>query len=688
MTDQLTTKSPGYQSKSEFAAKLILVALVYFASGRLGLMIPYVDSHITLIWLPSGIAVAALLRWGYFCWPGIFLGALATNFSIDTSPLLDSCIALGNTLAALLAARLLRRFEFHGALDRVYDILILVAASAIGMLVSASVGAASLVIFKVISVQQTGETWLSWWAGDFIGVLMAAPLLLNISRAELKRLWAQRVELLSWLSIMLAVSWHVFLFINVAGSHSQQLVFLLLPVVVWSAMRFGVMGSSLGVLIPALLAAVATSFGLGPFYTQGVQQGLLLLLLFFATLVLVDLMVSAMQASRKHAEEIARLDSDLSKELIQSLPGIFYMFDATGRFLMWNRQLESVLQLSGAEIARSNPLDFFEGSDRSLIAETIRKVFESGDAEADAVLAAKNGARMNYHFTGHRIERNGEHVLVGLGMDITGLLRIQRETEKLLRRHQALMKAATEGIHIMGVEGNVVEANDAFCSMLGYTQEEVAELSVFDWDAQLSREELQKRFKKLVGSSALVETVHRRKDGTLVNVEISSTGVEIDGLAYIVSLSRDISERMRIQKETERLLRRYQTLMKTALDGFRVMDIQGNVVEANDAFCRMLGYTPEEALKLNIADWDAQWTKEELQERLKAFVGKSGATFETVQRRKDGSLVDVEVSTTGVEIDGQPYFFASSRDITERKRIEQKTEVTDATPPGIDEICT
>jgi len=144
------------------------------------------------------------------------------------------------------------------------------------MLVSASIGVGSLAIYKVMTLQQAGSAWLSWWAGDFIGVLMAAPLLLNISRTELKKLWAQRLEFLAWFSILLAVIWHVFLFINVASSHSQQLVFLLLPLVVWSAMRFGVMGSSLGVLIPALIAAVATSFGLGPFYTSDASAGFVL----------------------------------------------------------------------------------------------------------------------------------------------------------------------------------------------------------------------------------------------------------------------------------------------------------------------------------------------------------------------------------------------------------------------------
>src|SRR5674476_31180 len=189
MADQLSTENPGYPGKYQIAVKLLFVALVYFVSGRMGLALPSVDSHITLIWLPTGIAVAALLRWGNVCWPGIFLGALATNYYIDSSPLLDLCIAMGNTLAQLLAALMLHRLEFHGTLDRPRDILFLVAAAALGMLVSASGGVISLLIFKVLPVQNSGLAWLSWWAGDIVGVLMIAPLLVNISIVQFKNVW-------------------------------------------------------------------------------------------------------------------------------------------------------------------------------------------------------------------------------------------------------------------------------------------------------------------------------------------------------------------------------------------------------------------------------------------------------------------------------------------------------------------
>src|SRR5512141_1279027 len=84
-------------------------------------------------------------------------------------------------------------------------------------------------------------------------------------------------------------------------------------------------------------------------------------------------------------------ESLLLKELIESLPGIFYMIDAQGRFMMWNRNIEQVLQQTSEEMAASHPLDFFEGEGRVNIESTIRQVFEAGEAGAEAELISKNG---------------------------------------------------------------------------------------------------------------------------------------------------------------------------------------------------------------------------------------------------------------------------------------------------------
>ena len=113
----------------------------------------------------------------------------------------------------------------------------------------------------------------------------------------------------------------------------------------------------------------------------------------------------------------------------------------------------------------------------------------------------------------------------------------------LARRNQMLMQSTFDGIHILDDQGNIIEANDAFCRHLGYTQAEILQLSAFVFEAKLTADELKANIKELLNSHAVFETMHRRKDGTLVDVELSISGVELDGWKCLFALSRDITER-------------------------------------------------------------------------------------------------------------------------------------------------
>jgi PAS domain S-box-containing protein len=116
---------------------------------------------------------------------------------------------------------------------------------------------------------------------------------------------------------------------------------------------------------------------------------------------------------------------------------------------------------------------------------------------------------------------------------------------------------------------------------------------------------------------------------------------------------------------------RYKTLMETSTDSIYVLDSKGNLQDANAAFLRRRGYTAAQAKELNVADWDAQWSREQLDERRRRLVGKS-AVFETRHRCKDGSIFDVEVSATSVQIGGEQLIFCVARDITERKQADEQ----------------
>ncbi len=361
------------------------------------------------------------------------------------------------------------------------------------------------------------------------------------------------------------------------------------------------------------------------------------------------------------------------KELIESLPGVFYMIDAQGRFLMWNHNLEQVLQRSPEELSSIHPLDLFEGEDKVNAEKVISHVFEAGEASVEAELIAKDGTKSPYHFTGRRVFRDGTPVLIGLGLDISEQRENVRVTNALLRRNQALMGSSMEGFQVMNLEGKVLEVNDAFCRMLGYTREEAMCLSVSDWNEQFSKEELRARFRALIGKSDTFETVHRCKDGSLLDVEICATGVEIDGEGFIFASSRDITERKKLQSVQQR----HKQVIETAMDGFWMTDIYGFLKEANEAYAKMSGYTIQELVGMHISQLDAIDKEEDINARIEKIMLQGYDRFETMHRRKDGRVIDIEVSVTFMREADR--FFVFCHNITRRKQAEQALRVAAAT---------
>lgn len=273
-------------------------------------------------------------------------------------------------------------------------------------------------------------------------------------------------------------------------------------------------------------------------------------------------------------------------------------------------------------------------------------------------------------------------LLVEMAMDVSYALdNLEREAkrkqveQKLSRnalRHQALMKTSFDGIHVMDDKGNVLEANNAFCKMLGYTQKEIMRLNVADWDMQWSAEELQVAFKDFVGKSGLIETVHRCKDGSLINVEISVSGVNLDGHNYFFGASRDITERKRTEKELLIAATAFE-----AQEGIVVTDSDNVILRVNKSFTRLTGYTAEDAIGqtprlLHSGMQDADFYKQMWQDltRNQSWHG------EVWNRRKNGEIYPEWLNISAVlNSEGQvTNYIGSFIDITERKAAEERVE--------------
>jgi PAS domain S-box-containing protein len=167
---------------------------------------------------------------------------------------------------------------------------------------------------------------------------------------------------------------------------------------------------------------------------------------------------------RKQAEEEVRREKEFSETMMDSMPGVFYHYDATGKFLRWNQNFEAVTGYSRDEIARMHPLDFFAGDDKRLVGERIGRVFDTGEGSVEADFVCKDGRAVPYYFTGRRVLFGGEPYLIGVGIDITE----RKRAEEALRQTQGDLARMSRVTALGELAASIAhEVNQPLASIIG-----------------------------------------------------------------------------------------------------------------------------------------------------------------------------------------------------------------------------
>lgn len=125
-------------------------------------------------------------------------------------------------------------------------------------------------------------------------------------------------------------------------------------------------------------------------------------------------------------------------------------------------------------------------------------------------------------------------------------------------------------------------------------------------------------------------------------------------------------------QELQRVNEKNYALLRNASDGIYILGVEGNLIECSDSFCKMLGYERDELIGMHVSRWDATYSPSEIRTNLKLRLAQKGRSqFETRHRRKDGKIIDVEISVYPLELEGHPVLFCSSRNISERKAKDE-----------------
>lgn len=338
----------------------------------------------------------------------------------------------------------------------------------------------------------------------------------------------------------------------------------------------------------------------------------------------------------------------------------------------WNKQSEKLFGWNRDEVIGRNFLEFLiPEENHEDILQSAEELFRTNTIHTVNEILTKDGDTIVCEWYSSILPtcKDGKQEVASLAIDITEKLAIEEARDKENLKYESLLKASADGIHIIDNEGRLIEYNESFCKMLGYSAEEMSNLSVKDWDLKWQPIKFVDDLPKNIEASPTFESLNRCKDGTIIAVEINAAIVEINNQPMLLCASRDITLRKKAQEE----LKKYETLMRASGDGIHVLDVEGNLVEANEAFCEMLGYTYEEALKLKVKDWDVHYSPEESISHIPQLIGTC-STFETLQKRKDGKIISVEINAVGVEIGNKPMLFCAARDITSRKNAEKELQ--------------
>ena len=336
-----------------------------------------------------------------------------------------------------------------------------------------------------------------------------------------------------------------------------------------------------------------------------------------------------------------------------------------GIILSWNSGAEKIYGYSPEEVIGRHISILIPPNHSDEVSQILERIGQGESIKGyETVRMRKDGQLIHISMTASPVrDTTGKIVSASIiARDITE----HKRTEGALQEYQKVIENSQDMIAVVDQQYKYLLANARFLEMRGMDREQVVGRPVSE----------------VLGKEVFERTVKRNLDacfqGKVVNYEmknaypglgerdltVSYFPIQVrDGINRVASVIRDITERKRAEE-------RYRTILRTTMDGFWIVDMEGHFLDVNDAYCRLIGYDRDELLTMRIPDVEAVESPEETTHRIQKIMEGGGDRFETRHRCKDGSTIDVEVSVNYME-DGGRQMFVFLRDITERKGAEE-----------------
>ena len=363
------------------------------------------------------------------------------------------------------------------------------------------------------------------------------------------------------------------------------------------------------------------------------------------------------------------------RALLDNFPFAVWLKDAESRFLAVNSQFVTLFGAgSPDELVGKNDFDIalpelaegYRADDQAVLTSGQKKSVEEEIIDG-------NGVRKWFETYKSPVELDGKLLgTVGFARDITERKQIAQQLRDQEANFHAFFDTIDDFLFVLDGSGLIQRVNRAVVERLGYAESDLIGRPVLDvYPVERRGEAAHIVSEMLAGRKGFCPVPLITFAGQLVPVETRAVLGAWNGVPAVFGVSRDITERNRIQATLENEVSRRRILVEQSHDGIVVLHADGSVAETNPAFAEMLGYSPEELEKMMVWEWDVQLGKDELKQLISEFEPRKHLTLKTRHRRKNNTQYDVEVSVTGVEWAGETYLFCLHQDITARKLAEE-----------------
>jgi len=386
--------------------------------------------------------------------------------------------------------------------------------------------------------------------------------------------------------------------------------------------------------------------------------------------------LKALETAHKQAEQPLGKAEEDKLAILNSISELVVLQDLEHRMVWTNKAAAESVGLTAAQLVGKYCYEIWPQRSQPCVGCPVTKARQTGKPQK-AEITIPDGK--TWSIRGYPVLDANDCVVgaVELALDITDRKKAEQALADEATRRRILVDQSLDGIVILDDNAKVYEANQQFAEMLGYTPEEIRELHTWDWDIQWSREELLEMGRKVDETGFHLETCHRRKDGSTIDVEISVNGTVIAGQKLIFCVCHDITERKRAEEKLNESEERFRIASQIASDVVYERDLQTGIATFYGDIDSHFGYEPGEyprtmeGWREHVHPEDLAWIDSQSIYQMEPGVPHS---IEYRMRKKDGTYMTWLDKVTVIcdEKTGKPLkFLGAATDITERKQAEQ-----------------